>query len=64
MDRLNPEIEKLFRAKEQRRARLAAMPFHEKVQAVVQMQRMAAPLLRSRGRQVRIWELKVSGSKR
>jgi hypothetical protein len=37
--------------------RLAAMPFHEKVRAVVQMQKMAAPLLRSRGRHVRIWEL-------
>ena len=58
MDRVIPEIEKLFRAKEQRRARLAAMPFHEKVRAVVQMQRMAAPLLRGRGKQVRIWELK------
>ena len=57
MDRLNPEIEKLFRAKERRRARLAAMPFHEKVQAVIQMQKMAAPLMRGRGRHVRIWEL-------
>jgi hypothetical protein len=57
MERLNPEIEKLFRAKEQRRARLAAMPFHEKVRAVVQMQKMAAPLWRGRGIQVRIWEL-------
>ena len=57
MDRLTPEIEKLFHAKEQRRARLAALPFPEKVQAVVQMQRMAAPLYRSRGKQVRIWEL-------
>lgn len=57
MDRLNPEIEKLFQAKERRRARLAAMPFHEKVQAVVQMQKMAAPLLRSRGLQARIWVL-------
>ena len=57
MDRLNPEIEKLFRAKEQRRVRLAAMPFHEKVRSVVQMQKMAAPLLRSRGIQVRVWEL-------
>lgn len=57
LDGLNPEIEKLFRAKEQRRARLAAMPFHEKVLAVVQMQKMAAPLLRGRGLQVRIWEL-------
>jgi hypothetical protein len=58
MARLNPEIEKLFRAKEQRRVRLAAMPFHEKVRAVVQMQKMAAPLLRDGGIQVRIWELK------
>ena len=58
MDKLIPEIEQLFRAKERRRARLAAMPYHEKVQAVVQMQKMAAPLLRGRGLQVRIWELK------
>ncbi len=57
MDRLKPEIEKLFRAKEQRRARLAALPFHEKVRAVVQMQQMVAPLLRGRGKQVRVWEL-------
>jgi hypothetical protein len=58
MDRFNPEIERLFRAKEKRRTQLAAMPFHEKVRAVVQMQKMAAPLLRDRGIQVRIWELK------
>ena len=58
MGRLNPEIEKLFRAKERRRARLAAMPFPEKVRAVVQMQKMVAPVLRGRGLQVRIWELK------
>ncbi len=57
MDRLKPEIEKLFRAKEQRRAKLAALPFHEKVRAVVQMQQMAAPVLRARGKQVRVWEL-------
>jgi hypothetical protein len=60
MDRLKPEIEKLFRAKEQRRARLAALPFHEKVQAVVQMQKMTAPLLRARGKLVRICELPPS----
>ena len=57
MDRLKPEIEKLFRAKEQRRAKLAALPFHEKVRVVVQMQQMAAPVLRARGKQVRVWEL-------
>jgi hypothetical protein len=58
MERLIPEIEQLFRAKERRRARLAAMPFPEKVRAVVQMQKMVAPLLRGRGLQVRIWEMK------
>lgn len=60
MDRVNPEIEKLVRAKELRRVRLAALPFHEKVRAVVQMQQMAAPILRSRGKQVRVWDLPPS----
>ena len=60
MNRLRPEIKRLFTAKEERRARLAALPFHEKVQAVVQMQQMTAPLLRARGKQVRIWELPPS----
>ena len=60
MDRLRPEIERLFTAKEERRIRLAALPFHEKVQAVVRMQQMTAPLLCARGKQVRIWELPTS----
>ena len=60
MEQLIPEIEQLFRAKERRRVRLAAMPFHEKVQAIVQMQKIVAPLLRGRGLQVRIWELEPS----
>ena len=50
MDHLNPEIARLFAAKQRRRARLAAQPFPEKVRAVVQMQRMAAPVLRARGK--------------
>ena len=60
MDRLRPEIERLFTAKEERRARLAALPFPEKVKAVVQMQQMTEPLLRARGKQVRIWDLPPS----
>lgn len=60
IDRLRPEIQRLFTAKEERRARLAALPFHEKVQAVVRMQQMAAPLLRARGKRVRIWDLPTS----
>lgn len=60
MDRLNPEIEKLFRAKEQRRTRLAALSFEEKVQVLVQLQKMAAPVLHARGKHVRIWSISTA----
>ena len=57
MEKLIPEIAKLFAAKEERRRKLAALPFAEKVRAVVRMQKMAAPLLRARGHRVRVWSL-------
>ena len=57
METLTPEIAKLFAAKEERRHKLAALPFAEKVRAVVRMQEMTAPLLRARGRSVRVWSL-------
>ncbi len=57
MDRVRPEIERLFQEKEARRAKLAGLPFHEKVKVVVQMQHMAVPILRARGKQVRVWTL-------
>jgi hypothetical protein len=57
MGGLTPEIARLFAAKEDRRRKLAALPFPEKVRAVVRMQEMAAPLLRARGRLVRAWSL-------
>jgi hypothetical protein len=57
MDNLKPEITRLIAAKERRRQQLARLPFAEKVKAVVQLQRMAAPLLRQRGRRVHVWEL-------
>lgn len=60
MERLRPEIQRLFTAKEERRVRLAALPFPEKVQAVVQMQQMTAPLLRARGKRVLVWALPQS----
>jgi hypothetical protein len=55
MDSLKSEMARLIAAKETRRRQLARLPFAEKVKAVVQLQRMAAPLLRRRGRQVRAW---------
>ena len=61
MDSLKPEIARLFAAKESRRHRLAALPFPEKVRIVVQLQQMVAPLLRARGRPVRVWPLPAPG---
>ena len=42
-EQINPEVEKLFLAKNKRRHRLAAMSYPEKVRALVQLQRMVYP---------------------
>ena len=57
METVKPETARLFAAKEARRHKLAALPFAEKVRAVVRLQEMAAPVLRARGRKVRVWNL-------
>jgi hypothetical protein len=51
------KIARLFAAKEARRHKLAALPFPEKVRVVVRRQEMVAPLLRARGRKVRVWKI-------
>ncbi len=55
MDGINPEIERLFAAKEARRKKLAMLPFPEKIRSIIKMQEMVAPILRARGKIVRIW---------
>ena len=57
VDTVKPEIARLLAAKEARRHKLARLPFVEKVRAVVRLQEMAAPVLRARGRAVRVWKL-------
>jgi hypothetical protein len=57
VDSLRPEIARLVAAKELRRRRLAALPFPDKVRMVVQLQHMTAPILRARGRSVRVWQI-------
>ena len=57
MDKLKSDIARLFAAKEARRHKLAALPFPEKVRAVVRLQKMAAPLLREKGKKVRVWSM-------
>lgn len=63
MDKLDPEISRLLLAKEERRHHLARLPYPEKVRAVVQLQCMAAPVLRTRGKQVRPWHLALELTK-
>ena len=60
VDNLRPEIARLIAARQERRLKLAALPFPEKVRIVVRLQQMAAPILRARGRPIRVWRL--SGS--
>jgi hypothetical protein len=47
-------LEELYRAKERQRRRLAALPFHQKIELLVAMQRRADEIIRSRGGKGRI----------
>jgi len=53
-------VARLLAAKEDRRRTLARLPFPDKVRAVVRLQRIVAPVLRARGRQVRVWTIEES----
>ena len=63
MDGVNVEIDRIFAAKEQRRQALARLPFPEKVRAVIELQKMAAVILRARGKSVKPWKVAPSSSK-
>lgn len=57
MDELRSDVQRLLAAKEARRRVLAALPFPEKVRAVVKLQEMVRPILRARGKEVRCWQI-------
>jgi hypothetical protein len=61
VDGVTPELAKIFAGKQQRRHKLANLPFPEKVQAVIQLQEMAATILQSRGKSVRPWDVSRTG---
>jgi len=52
---MNPELERILAAKTARRERLRNLSFPDKVQAVIELQKMVAPILRTRNIQVEIW---------
>ncbi len=64
MDGMNPDLARLFRAKDERRKALSRLPYPEKVRAVIKLQEMAAPILRARGNMVQPWHDPAPGAKR
>ena len=55
VDVLEASLAARWEGKEKRRHELAALPFPQKVAAVVKLQEMAAPILHARGRAVEPW---------
>ena len=60
IESVHPEMQRRLDAKERRRCKLVALSFPEKVRALVQLQRMVAPILRGRGRRVKVWDIEDS----
>jgi len=58
---MNSVMERIIAAKKARRKRLAALPVPEKVRMLVQMQKLAAPLLRAQGRRAVVWKIGGKG---
>jgi hypothetical protein len=56
LDGVTAEVARIFAAKHRRRQDLARLSFPKKVQAVIELQKLAATILRTRGKLVRPWE--------
>jgi hypothetical protein len=63
VDEVNQDLTQIFASKERRRKALAGLPFPAKVEAVVKLQEMASPILRSRGKLVRPWAIRAASEK-
>ena len=61
LDGISAEVAKIFAGKEKRRHDLARLPFPEKVQAVIELQELAATILRTRGKIVKPWSASRTG---
>jgi hypothetical protein len=63
LDGMTPELARVFAAKEERRKALARLPFPAKVEAVIKLQQMAAPILRTRGKVAQPWTISATSEK-
>lgn len=50
-------IEGIFLAKKERRKQLSKLPIEDKVKILVQIQKMAMPILLARGIKKKVWKL-------
>ena len=55
MNQQSWSLESAIRASDERHRQLARLPIAEKVKILIELQKIAAPLLRARGMKVRIW---------
>jgi hypothetical protein len=55
MDELSPEMVHALESKAERRRRLAALSYPEKVAILIRLQKMAAPIRKARGLRWRPW---------
>ena len=61
-DGISAEVARIFTAKQERRQDLARLPYPEKVQAVIELQKLAATILRARGKIVKPWKCELSAA--
>lgn len=57
MKKHKKEMQKLLKAKQTRRKRLARLPIEEKIRILVDMQTMAVPIYKARGLSRQPWKI-------
>ncbi len=57
MENSKKKIKRIFDAKKQKRQNLARLPIEEKVKILIQLQKIAAPILAARGVKRKPWEI-------
>lgn len=60
LENLKVSVDKLFKAKKERRQILAQLPIEEKIKILVKLQEMASPILTQRGINKYPWKINIS----
>lgn len=61
LDGVSAEVGRIFAAKQERRQDLARLSFPEKVRIVIELQQIAATILRARGQIAKPWSVSGAG---